>query len=185
MQFNNSSRKPRQKICIQVLHKFVLKERVMNKCILAVSILLCGLLVSACGNSGISSLLPTKINSFKATIGAAAQTPPVTIAAATDVKFDWSVDTTASTYNANLYVSSTTSPVSTPLFTKVSTSGNDSVTCKTDKTTVPGKTFMTCTGGVTNAYDVTSLVGTTAYMVLQVNGVNAATDKAAIQLDIK
>ena len=158
----------------------------MNKCILAVSILICGLLVSACGNSGISSLLPTKINSFKATIGAAAQTPPVTIAAATDVKFDWSVDTTASTYNANLYVSSTTSPVSTPLFTKVSTSGNDSVTCKTDKT-VPGKTFMTCTstGGVPNIYDVTSLVGTTAYMVLQVNGVNAATDKATIQLDIK
>lgn len=156
----------------------------MKRCILAVSILVYGLLVSACGNGGVGSLLPTKVNSFKATIGSAVQTPPVTIPTGSDVKFDWSVDTPASTYNANLFVSNTTSPGNTPLLVKVSTSGSDGVTCKTDKTTVPGKTFMTCTG-LTNAYDVTGFAGTTAYIVLQINGLNAVSDTASIKVEFK
>ncbi|SRR6266571_6193696 len=155
----------------------------MKNCILAVSILVYGLMVSACGSGAVDSLLSTKINSFKSSIGGAVQTSPVTIPAGTDIKFDWNVNTTASTYNANLFVSNTTSPGNTPLLVKASTSGSDNVTCKTDKT-VPGKTFMTCTG-LTNAYDVTALVGTTTYIVLQVNGLNTATDTASIQVLIQ
>jgi len=159
----------------------------MKKCVLTVSILVYGFLVSACGNTSINSLLPTKINSFKATTGATVQTPSVTIPAGSDVRFDWSVDAPTATYNANLFVSNTTSQSNTPLFAKVSTSGSDSVTCKTEKNTVLGnsKTFMTCTGGVTNAYDVTAFVGTTAYIVLQVNGLNAASDTASIKVDFQ
>jgi len=158
----------------------------MKKGILAVSILVCGLLVSACGSGGVSSLLPTKVNSFKATIGNVVQTAPVTIPAGTDVKFDWSVDTPAATYEANLFVSNSTSPGNTPLLVKVSSSGSDDVTCSTAKSTVLGvsKTMMTCTG-LTNAFDVSGFVGTTAYIVLQVNGLNLATDTAAIKVDIQ
>jgi hypothetical protein len=143
----------------------------MKNHILSVSALMFGLLCSACGNNVTDSLLATKINSFKATIDAVVQTPPVTIPAGKDVKFDWSVDSLASAYNANLYVSDTTSPGNTPLWVKVSTSGSDGTTCKTEKNSVLGKTFMTC-NGLTNAYDITHLVGTSAYIVLKVNSLN-------------
>lgn len=225
------------------------------------------------------------INIFKATLGAEAHTQSVIIPAGSDVKFDWILDSTTSTYYANLslnlgcmpgiscgsglsgilifyiydkrgvpvttatvslgpsgtgmpnsvnsngsfiaevypvpqsivisapgykgltfnvqvqtgnvlerfiYLSSTLDPTSSivttlttlengeTMFSKVSSSNSDGVTCKTDKTTKPGRTLLICTG--TNTYDITPFVGSIAYIMLRVNDLNGNSDEAYINV---
>jgi hypothetical protein len=155
----------------------------MKKCIMMVSILVSGFLVSACGST--TDVLTTKISNFKATIATVDQTPPVTITAGKDVTLSWNVDTLATTYDANLYISSTTSPSTTPLYVKVGSSGSGTTTCTTSTATVLGvsKTVLTCTG-LLNPYDVTALVGQKAYFVLKATGLNAASDTATIEVKL-
>jgi hypothetical protein len=155
----------------------------MKKMAMVCLMFMCGFLCSGCGSSSGDSLLATKVNSFKVSINGVDQAAPVTIPADTDVKFDWNVDVPVSTtYDANLYISSTTDPGDTPIVVKVSKIASDNVTCSTSKN--GGKTFITCTG-LTNAYDVSGFVGSTAYVVLKVYGVTTAKATSSIAIIIQ